>query len=103
MPLVSAEVFRALRAVWIAEGAPARGFLAPACSTGPRPGRRFGHPIVVGRELALELARFEPDQPLSELRALARPLLAVDVEDPSVLDDLDDASDLERLRAKFAP
>ncbi|MFO1010080.1 MAG: NTP transferase domain-containing protein [Planctomycetota bacterium] len=103
VPLVSAEVFRALRAVWIAEGAPARGFLAPACSTGPRPGRRFGHPIVVGRELALELARFEPDQPLSELRALARPLLAVDVEDPSVLDDLDDASDLERLRAKFAP
>ncbi|MBK7877246.1 MAG: NTP transferase domain-containing protein [Planctomycetes bacterium] len=104
VPLVSRAVFQALLAAWKEEGAPARGFLAPACTAaGPRPGRRFGHPIVVGRALALELARFEPDQPLSELRALAAPLLAVDVEDPSVLDDLDTASDLERMRAKFAP
>ncbi len=97
-------MFRALRAAWRDEGAPALGFLAPACTlAGARPGRRFGHPIVLGRALAMELARFAPDQPLSELRARARPLLAVDVEDPSVLDDLDTMPDLERMRAKFAP
>ena len=58
---------------------------------------------VLAAALPGTIARFAPDQPLSELRARARPLLAVDVEDPSVLDDLDTMPDLERMRAKFAP
>lgn len=102
VPLVPSEVFAALRAAWIAEGSPTRGFLAPW--VGPekdsdRP-HRFGHPIVVGRELLRELAALPADAPLSELRARAEPLRGVEVRSRAILDDLDTPEDLERLRGR---
>lgn len=103
VPLVPPEVFAALAAEWRARGAPARGWLAP-CVAPDAPGaaRRFGHPVVVGRELLRELKDFPPDGRLSALRARASPLLALTVTSRAVLDDLDLPSDLEDLRARLA-
>lgn len=95
VPLVPRAVFEALSQAWHAGGAPARGWLAPACET------RFGHPIIVGRELLEELADFAPEEPLKRLRARAAPLFSVAVDHPEVLEDLDTPADLERLRARF--
>jgi CTP:molybdopterin cytidylyltransferase MocA len=52
----------------------------------------------VGREL---LRRLDAGKELRSLRALAQPLLAVAVEDRSILDDLDTRSDLEGLRQRL--
>lgn len=94
VPLVPERVFAALLAAWMSAGAPSRGWLAPRRSS------RFGHPVVVGRALLEELADFEPQTPLSALRARAAPLLAIDVDADEVLDDLDDPEDLARMRAR---
>ena len=102
VPLVPREVFEALRAAWLAGGSPARGFLAPWVGTenaSDRP-RRFGHPIVVGRELVAGLAALPPDAPLSDVRGRASPLFAVEVASRAILDDLDTPADLERLRGR---
>jgi CTP:molybdopterin cytidylyltransferase MocA len=96
VPLVPRAVFEILSRVWNENGSPARGWLAPECAS------RFGHPIVVGRALLEELARFPPDQPLNELRARAAPLFAAPVQNPEVLDDLDSTADLSRMRARFS-
>jgi CTP:molybdopterin cytidylyltransferase MocA len=103
VPLVSADVFRALAEAWEAAGAPARGWLAPWF--GLEGTRRHGHPVLLGRELALELEELAPDAPLRLLRARAAPLLDVQVAEASVLDDLDRPEDLAalRLRAGGAP
>jgi len=98
VPLVPRAVFAALAREWERRGAPARGWLAPACGAGPE--RRHGHPLILGRELAAEAAGLAPGAPLRELRARAAPLWGLEVEDPSVLDDLDTPADLERLRAR---
>lgn len=95
VPLVPEDCFLALRDSWAEAGAPERGWLAP------RHGGRFGHPVVVGRGLAAELLELDPDEPLSTLRRRARPLLAVEVPFPEVLDDLDTPEDLARLRARL--
>jgi len=95
VPLVSADVFVALAQAWRAAGEPARGWLAPSIT---RAGiRRFGHPVVVGRDLAPLLAATGKDLPLSSLRASADPLLLIDVASERILDDLDTPFDLERL------
>ncbi len=99
VPLVSRAVFDALAQAWEAENRPARGWLAPFCRVAGR--ARFGHPVIVGRELAERVATLGAERPLYELRAQAEPLLALEVEDLSVLDDLDTPQDLERLRSKF--
>jgi CTP:molybdopterin cytidylyltransferase MocA len=100
VPLVPAEVFAALAAEWARSGSPARGWLAPCVL---REGaRRFGHPVILGRELALALKRFPAARPLSDLRARARPLLALEVASAAILDDLDSPADLARLRARLA-
>jgi CTP:molybdopterin cytidylyltransferase MocA len=97
VPLVPAAVFSALAAEWGRRGQPGRGWLAPCVLAGGA--RRFGHPVVVGRELAAELKEFPPDRSLADLRARAEPLLALAVESTAILDDLDSPADLERLRA----
>jgi len=100
VPLVPAEVFSALAAEWSRRGAPARGWLGPFVL---REGaRRFGHPVILGRDLARDLKGFPAARPLSELRARAAPLLALEVGSAAILDDLDSPADLARLRARLA-
>jgi CTP:molybdopterin cytidylyltransferase MocA len=100
VPLVERAVFSALLRAWSSAGSPPRGWLAPFVRAEGR--QRFGHPVLVGRELARELEHFFPDRPLRELRERADPLLAVEVDSRSILDDLDRPGDLERLRAELA-
>jgi CTP:molybdopterin cytidylyltransferase MocA len=100
VPLVEPHVFEALAAAWRAAGEPARGWLAPFVMA--HGARHFGHPVVVGRALAAELDALAPDEPLRHLRRGAVPCLALEVETPSVLEDLDEPADLERLRAILA-
>lgn len=103
VPLVPASVFEALCAAWIDERSPALGWLAPAFrdraekkSTSPR----FGHPIVIGRDLLARLQSAPADRSLRDLRAAARPLWSIEVHCKEVLDDLDTAADLARMRAR---
>lgn len=96
VPLVGAPVFAALAAAWLAAGAPARGWLAPATPDG-----RPGHPVVLGRDL---LAAFEPtslDEPLRSLRERAQPLWTTPVDSPAIHDDLDTPEDLVLLRLRL--
>jgi len=94
VPLVPSLVFRQLFLAWELAGDPPRGWLAPFVA----PGRRFGHPWILGRELAAGLPGTAPEQPLKALRALADPVWGIEVFDPAILDDLDTPADLERLR-----
>lgn len=101
VPCVPPEVFRALFAAWDAGGAPGRGWLAPRVASGGAgrtPKERFGHPLILGRELAAELPHSDPDRPLRDWRARAEPLWSVPVSSLAVLDDLDRPEDLRRLR-----
>jgi CTP:molybdopterin cytidylyltransferase MocA len=100
VPLVPREVFAALAAEWARHGAPARGWLGPFVRAGGE--RRFGHPVIVGRRLAAVVKGFPAERPLSALRALAAPLLALEVSSAAILDDLDTPADLARLRARLA-
>lgn len=95
VPLVPQAVFAALERAWREAGFPPRGWLAP------RRGARFGHPIVLGRELAAELVDLEESSPLRLLRGRARPLFSVEVEADEVLDDLDSPADLARIRSRL--
>jgi len=96
-PLVPARVFEALREAWQAAGAPVRGWLSPRDLSS----ERHGHPILIGRELAAELLELATDAPLRSLRALADPLLEVNVDSPEILDNLDTPLDLAQMRARF--
>ncbi len=95
VPLVPANVFAELDAAWCAAGAPPRGWLAPCTHAG---GRRHGHPIVIGRGLAPDLAGAGKDLPLRRLRGRAHPLLETAVDSIRIHDDLDTPDDLDRLR-----
>lgn len=129
-PLVPAAVFAALLAFWLQAGAPANGWLAPRYTpakgeqetplaqnrdetgdgTGDgiegglvdeaRSSPAFGHPVLIGKVLLDALAQLAPDEPLRCLRARARPLMALDVGQREVLDDLDEPADLEDLRRR---
>ncbi|MEM7518303.1 MAG: NTP transferase domain-containing protein, partial [Planctomycetota bacterium] len=106
VPLVPGTVFDALHEAWISAGAPPRGWLAPKnapVSSGAQGTPRFGHPLVLGRELLEEFStrveREGPDMPLRSLRATAEPLLSLEVDSPRILDDLDTPQDLELLRS----
>jgi CTP:molybdopterin cytidylyltransferase MocA len=98
VPLVPAEVFGALAQAWDDWGAPARGWLAPWVLAGGR--RAHGHPVVLGRELLLELLDAPAARPLKEFRARAEPLLEIEVRSPAILDDLDSPADLAQMRAR---
>lgn len=102
VPLVPGAVFAALAREWVERGTPARGWLAPYLLRADGV-RAFGHPILVGHELAADLKDFPPERPLRALRALARPLLALAVTSAAILDDLDEAADLARLRCPDTP
>ncbi len=95
VPLVPGRVFVALQDTWENAGEPAAGWLAPWIAP-----RLFGHPVLLGRELARQARALPPDTPLRRLRETASPLLAVEVEDPQILDDLDSPGDLARLRRR---
>jgi molybdenum cofactor cytidylyltransferase len=94
VPLVPRSVFEELADAWERAGRPPHGWLAPRCSG------RFGHPVVIGRELLATWKDVPPDRPLRELRELAGPLLACETASSAVLDDLDTPSDLASLRAR---
>lgn len=98
VPLVPASVFVALAAEWLRRGRPGRGWLGPCVRRGGT--QHFGHPVIVGRDLARTLQDFPLDAPLSALRARAAPLLALAVTSPEILDDLDTPADLARLRRR---
>jgi len=107
VPLVPAEVFAALCSAWIAHGSPARGWLGPFLDQGSTDAPRvsFGHPVVIGRELARDLCASGKDFPdrsplatLRDLRLRASPTLSIQVQSERILDDLDTLEDLERLR-----
>ncbi|QDU85118.1 Nicotine blue oxidoreductase [Planctomycetes bacterium Pla163] len=97
VPRVASATFAALQRAWRDAGRAPRGWLACA-HVGASRGRRFGHPIVIGRELARDALALDPDAPLRELRDQAAPLAGVDVDDPTILEDLDTPDDLARLR-----
>ena len=98
VPLVPAAVFRRLLEEWAFAGAPERGWLAPFLG----PGRRFGHPVILGRGLARGLGSRPATAPLKLTRATADPVWGVEVFDPGILDDLDSPADLQRLRGRLA-
>jgi CTP:molybdopterin cytidylyltransferase MocA len=135
VPRVPRSVFLAMSQAWAEANEPKAGWLAPFLADPEFQGdpgasqagefvRRFGHPIIMGRELAgqladlLDLAPTEDrdrelssesdhrqwrDRPLHHWRKLANPLLSVPVESPEILDDLDDLGDWEHLRTPQAP
>ncbi len=98
VPLVSGEVFECLLRAWAEADDPPRGWLAPYVE----PGRRHGHPLILGRELAAKLPAAEPRAPLRLLRTLADPLWGLRVSDPAILDDLDTQADLALLRLRLS-
>jgi len=98
-PLVPSEVFAALARRWLEAGSPAQGWAAPwVYAEGGA--RAFGHPVLLGRGLASRIAETGPEAPLRVLRALADPLLAVEVATRAILDDLDLPGDLLELRTR---
>jgi CTP:molybdopterin cytidylyltransferase MocA len=104
VPLVPASVFGTLLRAWIEAGSPSRGWLAPSF-TPPFPphGRlrtRFGHPVVIGRDLLQNLAAGGPAMPLRGLRSAANPVFSAPVDTPAILDDLDSPEDFSRLTAR---
>jgi len=101
VPRVSGATFAALAAAWARAGEPPGGWLAP-CVPGPT-GRRHGHPVVIGRRLLEDLQDLPPDRALHALRQRAAPLLELEVDDPTILEDLDTPLDLSRLRAAGIP
>ncbi len=98
VPLISSEVFQRLYEAWESAGDPSRGWLAPCVEPGPR----YGHPLIVGRELGEAILRADPAEPLAHLRALADPIWAVRVSDMAILDDLDTPEDLKKVRARLS-
>jgi molybdenum cofactor cytidylyltransferase len=103
VPLVPREVFDALLEAWIARGSPHRGWLAPRVASDPGSEKHsYGHPVVIGRALALELDGMPPETTLRDLRARAAPVFSVAVASRAILDDLDTPDDLSRMKARGA-
>lgn len=101
VPLVNAGLIEALAEEWQRQGSPARGWLAPSVVIDPHKERRFGHPIIMGAQLASEAKGQATDAPLRALRDRAAPLLAMATSDPAILDDLDTPEDLRSLRERL--
>jgi CTP:molybdopterin cytidylyltransferase MocA len=101
VPLVPREVFDALLAAWRARASPPRGWLAPRVVRDPGSEKdSHGHPIVMGRDLALELDAMPAAASLRDLRARAAPIFSIAVASRAIVDDLDTPEDLARLRAR---
>ena len=98
VPLVPSSVFEQLLAAWLAAGSPEEGWLAPVH------GGRHGHPVLVGRGLwgrLPALLESDPEASLRDLRALASPTWALEVDAREVLDDLDTPEELLALRRRL--
>ena len=102
VPLVPELVFRTLVAKWRQAGAPARGWLAPSYCAPSGRDLRFGHPILVGRDLAQRVRSAAPDSELRSMRSVASPLLSVDVDAPEILDDLDTEADFAAIAGRIS-
>ncbi|MFT5050112.1 MAG: molybdenum cofactor cytidylyltransferase [Chlamydiales bacterium] len=100
-PLVPGSVFSDLRQAWRAAGAPGHGWLAPRVD-GPDGSARYGHPIVIGRELVQRAASLTLLDSVRDLRARAAPLLSIPA-DERVLLNVDCAQDLARARSLENP
>ncbi len=98
-PLIPRSVFAGLLHHWLTLGSPPLGYLSPFVVTEPGK-QRFGHPLVIGKDLLKQLQGWSPDRPLRDLRALARPLEALRVQDSAILDDLDSPQNLADLRLR---
>lgn len=98
-PLIPRSIFAALLRRWRTLGCPSHGYLSPFVATEPGK-RRFGHPLVIGKDLLKQLHNWSPDRPLRDLRALAKPLEGLRVQESSILDDLDSPQDLADLRRR---
>ncbi|MFT5151995.1 MAG: molybdenum cofactor cytidylyltransferase [Planctomycetota bacterium] len=61
----------------------------------------FGHPILIGRELACQVSALPADAPLWKLRERAEPLAGLEVDAPEILDDIDEESDVIRIRKRL--
>ena len=92
VPRVESTTFETLVRVFEEARAPDRAWLAP------RFGARYGHPILIGWGLAQAALDLALDAPLRNIRPLADPLMAVEVHDPAILEDLDTPADLAQLR-----
>ena len=105
VPLVPGSVFTALAGAWEAADAPARGWLAPrwepAAGAGTESARRFGHPVLLGRDLLAEIAAAQPSRELRSFRSLSTPLWSIPVSGTEILDDLDSPEDLRRINGRF--
>lgn len=102
VPLVPESVFRDLVREWLDAGSPSLGWLAPRHVGAAEGSGRFGHPLIVGRDLLERISEADADRPLRFLRDSAEPLLSLDCDSPAILNDLDTPEDLARLRARFA-
>ena len=98
VPLVPRAVFDVLLSTWLAAGSPETGWLAPAYRRSEGAIPSFGHPVLLGRTLVAGIAGTDAGTPLRDLRSRARPVFSVDVASSAILDDLDTAEDLARLR-----
>lgn len=72
---------------------PPMGWLAPRCPDG-----RFGHPLLLGADLAQEILTLAPDESLRSIRSQARPLLGVDLPHYGARINLDTPAALEEAR-----
>ena len=96
VPLVPKLVFEQLTAAWIEADSPDCGWLAPAVTSSGK--LRMGHPVLIGRRLAVQLEALDPALPLRNLRQRADPLFYTEVASERILDDLDTPADLKKLR-----
>ncbi len=95
-PCIHRRDLETMIAAFLKDDSPARGWLAPRCPDG-----RFGHPLILGRELLARVPKMRPDQPLRDLREHAQPLRAVDVYHSGARINLDTPAALEEVRSWF--
>ncbi len=101
VPLVGAPLMEALATRWQELGCPGAGWLAPSTVLPGSRGRRYGHPIILGADLAALASGLSPDASLRSLRDRAAPIATVETADLGIHDDLDTPEDLRRLRARL--
>jgi molybdenum cofactor cytidylyltransferase len=95
----------AIRPQTVAAVAGAAGRAGPAFRLAvPETGGRRGHPVVCSRELAAELLALDPDgEARTVIRRHAADRIAVPVDDPAVLRDVDDPAAYAALCAEAIP
>ncbi|MAE45316.1 MAG: hypothetical protein CMJ86_00330 [Planctomycetes bacterium] len=95
-PCLHRRDLEAMISAFLKADSPPRGWIAPRCPDG-----RFGHPLILGRDLLDRVAKMRPDQPLRDLREHAQPLGAVDLYHSGARINLDTPAALEEVRSWF--